>query len=217
MWQNSYICLWKLCHARKLVRFHVKISLVWNVANFIKIDCYSLLLFRRSHWRCSLKIGVLKNFAKFTGKHLYQSLFFSKVPSLKHAILLRKKPYRTPPGDCFWLFTIWWIILISLLVGCYHQLVFMDPVNGYLKSKLLAIYFSLFCLYIYIWHWYKKHSQLVYIYNIYMYIYIYIYIYIKHIHWLNLTKGWSKRPDFIKKLLTSLIMSSFKEIGLFDE
>ena len=23
--------------------------------------------------------GVLKNFAKFTGKHLYQSLFFSKV------------------------------------------------------------------------------------------------------------------------------------------
>ena len=65
--------------------------------------------------------------------------------------------------------------MISLLVGCYHQLVFMDPVNGYLKSKLLAIYFSLFCLYIYIWHWYKKHSQLVYIYNIYIYIYIYIY------------------------------------------
>ena len=25
------------------------------------------------------KKGVLKNFAKFTGKHLYQSLFFNKV------------------------------------------------------------------------------------------------------------------------------------------
>ena len=29
--------------------------------------------------RCSVKKGVLKNFAKFTGKHLCQSLFFNKV------------------------------------------------------------------------------------------------------------------------------------------
>ena len=29
-------------------------------------------------WRCSGK-GVLKNFAKFTGKHLCQSLIFNKV------------------------------------------------------------------------------------------------------------------------------------------
>ena len=28
--------------------------------------------FRSSHWRCSIKIGVLKNFAKLTGKHLCQ-------------------------------------------------------------------------------------------------------------------------------------------------
>ena len=26
--------------------------------------------FRSSHWACSLKIGVLENFSKFTGKHL---------------------------------------------------------------------------------------------------------------------------------------------------
>ena len=26
---------------------------------------------RSSHWRCSIEKGVLKNFAKFTGKHLY--------------------------------------------------------------------------------------------------------------------------------------------------
>ena len=42
-------------------------------------------------------------------------------------------------------------------------------------------------------------------------------IFIKHIHWLNLIKGQSKRPDFIRKSITSLIMSSFKEIGLFNE
>ena len=31
-------------------------------------------LFRSSHRRCSVKKGVLKNFANFTGKHLYWSL-----------------------------------------------------------------------------------------------------------------------------------------------
>ena len=35
--------------------------------------------FRSSHRRCSEGNGVLSNFAKFTGKHLWQSLFFNKV------------------------------------------------------------------------------------------------------------------------------------------
>ena len=34
---------------------------------------------RSSYQRCSIKKGVLRNFAKSTGKHLCQSLFFSKV------------------------------------------------------------------------------------------------------------------------------------------
>ena len=34
---------------------------------------------RSSHQRCSMKKDNLKNFAKFTAKHLYQSLFFNKV------------------------------------------------------------------------------------------------------------------------------------------
>ena len=34
---------------------------------------------------------VLRNFTKFTGKHLYQSLFFNKVVSLRPATLLKKK------------------------------------------------------------------------------------------------------------------------------
>ena len=32
--------------------------------------------------RCSVKKGVLRNFAKFTGKHLFQGLFFNKVVGL---------------------------------------------------------------------------------------------------------------------------------------
>ena len=37
-----------------------------------------LKLYRSSHRRCFFKKGVLRNFAKFTGKHLCQSLFFIK-------------------------------------------------------------------------------------------------------------------------------------------
>ena len=40
---------------------------------------FYLASFRSSHQRCSLSKGVLRNFAKFTGKHLCQSLFFNKV------------------------------------------------------------------------------------------------------------------------------------------
>ena len=38
--------------------------------------------FRRSHQRCSMKKGVLRNFTKFTGKHLCQSFFFNKAVGL---------------------------------------------------------------------------------------------------------------------------------------
>ena len=33
-------------------------------------------------WRCSLKENVLKIFSKFTGKQLWQSLFFNTVAGL---------------------------------------------------------------------------------------------------------------------------------------
>ena len=40
-------------------------------------------IFRSSHQRCSVKKDVLRNFTKFTGKHLHQSLFFNKVAGLR--------------------------------------------------------------------------------------------------------------------------------------
>ena len=51
--------------------------------------------FSSSHRRCSIKIDVLKNFTKFTGKHLCQSLFFNKVAGPRHLF------HRTPPDACF--------------------------------------------------------------------------------------------------------------------
>ena len=37
---------------------------------------------RNSHQRCSARKVVLRKFAKFTGKHLCQSIFFNKVAGL---------------------------------------------------------------------------------------------------------------------------------------
>ena len=42
-----------------------------------------LVLYRSSQRRCSVRKGVLRNFAKFTGKHLCLSLFFNKVAGLR--------------------------------------------------------------------------------------------------------------------------------------
>ena len=41
--------------------------------------------------RCSAKKGVLRNFVKFSGKQLYQSLFFNKVADIRPATLLKKR------------------------------------------------------------------------------------------------------------------------------
>ena len=46
---------------------------------------------RSSHWRCSMKKSILKNFKKFIDKHLCQSFFFNKIAGLRSATLLKKK------------------------------------------------------------------------------------------------------------------------------
>ena len=50
-----------------------------DVFSFEQVKVVCKLPFRSSHRRCTLKKDVLKNFAKFTGKHL----FFNKVAGLR--------------------------------------------------------------------------------------------------------------------------------------
>ena len=61
----------------------------------LKLTFYKLLLSttinRSSHPKVLCKKGVLRNFKKFTGKHLYQSLLFNKVTGLRSATLLKKR------------------------------------------------------------------------------------------------------------------------------
>ena len=46
---------------------------------------------RNSHQRCSIKKGVLRNFTKFTGEHVWQSLFSNKVAGHRPVTLLKRR------------------------------------------------------------------------------------------------------------------------------
>ena len=55
------------------------------------ISLYRYSDFRSSRPEVFYKKGVLRNFIKFTGKHLCQSLFFNKGAGLRPATLLKKR------------------------------------------------------------------------------------------------------------------------------
>ena len=48
-----------------------------------------LLIARNSHRRYSVRKGALRNFTKFTAKHMFQSLFFNKVAGSGTVVFLR--------------------------------------------------------------------------------------------------------------------------------
>ena len=50
-----------------------------------------VILFKSSHSEMFYKIGILKNFVKFTRRHLSRSLIFNKVTSLRNATLLKTR------------------------------------------------------------------------------------------------------------------------------
>ena len=58
---------------------------------FLVFAALLILHFRSSHRRFSGRKGVLRNFAKFTGKHLCHSFFFNKAAGLRRATLLKKR------------------------------------------------------------------------------------------------------------------------------
>ena len=62
-----------------------------NTALLVKSfnEKYNPLFQKQPHQRFSVRKGVLRNFAKFTGKHLCQNLFFNKVTGLRPATLLK--------------------------------------------------------------------------------------------------------------------------------
>ena len=104
---SSFLCL-KLC-----VCFLFPRSFNTNSTVF--------LFFRSSLPKVFCKKGALRNFAKLTGKHLCQSLFFNKVAGLRPATLLRKRLWHRwfPVNFAKFLEQLCWLLLniVSWLPG----------------------------------------------------------------------------------------------------
>ena len=73
-----------VCKTHVTYRFQDWLAMLINLISVIYRS-------RNSHHRCSIKIGVLRNFTKFTGKHLCQSLSLNKVAVLSPATLSKKR------------------------------------------------------------------------------------------------------------------------------
>ena len=57
-------------------------NLLWSFSvHYLEWNSNHFSSYRSNHRRCSVRKGVLRNFAKFTGKHLCQSLFCLFTPA----------------------------------------------------------------------------------------------------------------------------------------
>ena len=61
--------------------------------NFAEVSRTSIC--RSSHWSCSVRKGVLRNFTKFTGKHLCQNLVFHG-PGFSRSRFARVQVFQCP-------------------------------------------------------------------------------------------------------------------------
>ena len=75
---------------QKIMPFQLKISNVKISTSYLNHDTLKRNP-RISHRRCSIRNDVLRNFTKYTRKHLCQSFFFDKVAGLSPATLLKKR------------------------------------------------------------------------------------------------------------------------------
>ena len=93
------------------------------------VNCFKISRYRSSHQRCSIKKGVLRNFTKFTGKPLCQSLFFNKVACLR-------------PGSPFYQKKRLWHRCFSVNFVKFLRIPFLQNTSG----RLLLQLFQVFCL-----------------------------------------------------------------------
>ena len=90
-WENGiqHFLYWR---GKKQICQIINIYFVWvQRINFSKKLSVLVTTLRSSRPEVFCKKGVLRNFAKFTGKHLCQSLFFNKAAGLRPTTLLKKR------------------------------------------------------------------------------------------------------------------------------
>ena len=92
--QKNLVCNFTkkiIWHRQLQVNFErfVRTVFCFEKFNFVVFFC---IISRNNHWKCSVKKAVLKNFANFTGKHLFWSLFLIKL----HLTLMLKARKTSP-------------------------------------------------------------------------------------------------------------------------
>ena len=112
MWKNGLIRKTRINFKIYDVKDWTKINYNAHIAHISRVK-------RSSRPDVFCEKDVLRNFAKFTGKHLCQSPFFNKVAALRRATLLKKRLWhrcfpvnfakflRTP----FFTEHLWWLLL----------------------------------------------------------------------------------------------------------
>ena len=104
-------------------------AFLWCIAFLILHEEMLFCLLRSSHQKCSLKEGVLENFAISTGKHLCWSLFLIKLHAWRPATFIKRESNMVFPVDiveilrtpilkkiCEWLLLFWiyWFVTIAI-------------------------------------------------------------------------------------------------------
>ena len=112
------------CNNTKLIQINMKHNYILPLSSSLSSKCYfSLLLkttFRSTRSETFFKIGRLKHFPIFTGKHLCRNIFITKrlqlriFPMNNGGFLTTTFFYRTPPVTCFWTFLSFSIIFFLL-------------------------------------------------------------------------------------------------------
>ena len=120
--------MWKPCKTIFLLVLFSALTLFVQEINMIILtsrnfewfdECLSVI-FRSSLRRCSIRKGVLRNFAKFTGKHLRQSHCFKKRDSGPGVCLWILENfsdhlfYRTRLSDCFSILYCGWLYMVGI-------------------------------------------------------------------------------------------------------
>ena len=90
IWNKVCICkkMWR-CLQWVLYKMHIFWVLILYKSSKSSTTQRKIVWSEAVALRCSAKKGVLRNFVKFSGKQLYQSLFFNKVADIRPASDIR--------------------------------------------------------------------------------------------------------------------------------
>ena len=112
---NASLHVEKIREIRREARgFQSNIALVCILVFYTINHATMFFLFRSSHRRCSVRKGVLRNFTKFTGKHLCQSLFFNKVAETLAQVFSCE--FCEISKNSFFTEQLWWLLLLIAII-----------------------------------------------------------------------------------------------------